>query len=722
MCSWKSLLLEYAKSHDLESHDTAMGIGIGFTDGCDVFWVLPGEVFSTVPCNADGPGPERNLIAEYEAIDKVRSQVIHALRHHLAENHIQVDRETSGDWAWESTGGVSSSVNVGACLTAQAQNNEDIRDTLIALLKGSFLAKAPSPKRLARYLSMPLPPANEAPIDIDDDDDDDDQDDDDPETINQAVTQMVVCGALQHPEPLDELKRIKDKTKPTGRIEQVLRKLDDLLPGCKAACDLLKPGQLQLDYTDGHDSYSVDTRSRSLVQDARELGIEGAAQSIAQKYRHLDQLRADVFNAIWAAANQRGWYQDPMHGLGILGVEAVIRLGATQQEVKFEPGEKLSRTLESSTPEEALRTLFQDNPDFAQACVTHQTQEPGVPVTPPPEKPLIPAEPSTPSDQIELAELNPKRLQDFDAFAAEQLASFLKQKNVSHYYQDRDVYDPAIDTWCSQKDWLAIAERGLDDKYVDPIAIKIFLDADDPRADKMARRYLKNCSPHHEIDPIEVDIIWRYRHEFPKLAREWFVNEYEDVFAEERAALNDPVAMRYLAHSSQTIDDEDGAMSPSRARSLPQDQQESLRLLTVHWASTEHRCSPLDATRLRLALELHWPEVAAALSKNPRLLPGLLTIDRRVDQFDEPGMLLAKDLILIWSRLLPDRFLASLLITARETDLVGLAEEASRRSAVGRPEIAKNLKSSFTIYRQWMKDLEPALAIAWTRCRPHLGK
>jgi hypothetical protein len=112
-----------------------------------------------------------------------------------------------------------------------------------------------------------------------------------------------------------------------------------------------------------------------------------------------------------------------------------------------------------------------------------------------------------------------------------------------------------------------------------------------------------------------------------------------------------------------------------------------------------------------------WRDVADALPENPYLLPTLFTIDRRADQMDEPGMLLASGFMLAWSRLSPSPFLARLIATAHEADLVELAKEASRRSAVGKPEVAKNLESGFTIVLAWHKELQTALAIAWKRCR-----
>ena len=61
-------------------------------------------------------------------------------------------------------------------------------------------------------------------------------------------------------------------------------------------------------------------------------------------------------------------------------------------------------------------------------------------------------------------------------------------------------------------------------------------------------------------------------------------------------------------------------------------------------------------------------------ARNPWLLAGLLTRERRSGQFDEPGILLAGDFLLTWSRFRPSLFLSRLLATAYKTDLVSLAE------------------------------------------------
>ena len=96
-------------------------------------------------------------------------------------------------------------------------------------------------------------------------------------------------------------------------------------------------------------------------------------------------------------------------------------------------------------------------------------------------------------------------------------------------------------------------------------------------------------------------------------------------------------------------------MPPSRFRPIAR--RNSIAQL-LESARTGHRWSPPPPEKLYIARRMNWPDVADALAENPYALPGLLTVERRGDQFDEPGILLAKDFLLAWSRLSPSPFLA----------------------------------------------------------------
>jgi hypothetical protein len=111
------------------------------------------------------------------------------------------------------------------------------------------------------------------------------------------------------------------------------------------------------------------------------------------------------------------------------------------------------------------------------------------------------------------------------------------------------------------------------------------------------------------------------------------------------------------------------------------------------------------------------PAVVVRLEENPFLLAGLLTIARRDDEFDEPGLLMSGELLLPWSALWPTELLARLVATAVKTDLVALAKEASQIASIGQPDVEAELKSAFDAYENYAKTLEVNLAVAWKRCR-----
>jgi len=65
---------------------------------------------------------------------------------------------------------------------------------------------------------------------------------------------------------------------------------------------------------------------------------------------------------------------------------------------------------------------------------------------------------------------------------------------------------------------------------------------------------------------------------------------------------------------------------------------------------------------------------------------------------------------------------ARLIATARHNDLVALAQQAARASAVNKPEVLPYLQTTIDAYHSWWADLQPTLAIAWKRCRAHVGR
>lgn len=706
---WRQRLLAHGQAVGRTTYEDALGVGIEFEDGCDVFWVLPGEVMSTVPVPAEGPSAPEDLIARYDEINRVRERALHVIRHCLASKRFGVDRSRSGSWGLEWEGGASSTLAVGAGLTAVARDTRDAYAAVSACLKNSWAGKVPSRKRAERYLNTKGPPENERPMSeepptrplV-------------PPTVRGVLSLMGLCKALESPETLTSPESVKAAAAPTGRIGQTLLRLADRLPQAKASADLLKPASVSIDFEDGYASFDVDTRSRPLARRIRDRGPAAVGDELADEFLALNAARSRVLRAVRQAAAQRGWRKHEF-GLAFFGIEKLIHLGASRREVSLAPTEKLTDLLRHTPLEAAVRQLFAEHGDFAEACVAALRDPLPDGQIDLPDGPLAPREAPSPPP---LRTLDADLVAAMDRFADERLGAYMDEERTIWEYRNAEVYDPPADTWARPGDWVRVAERFADAEWPHPMATVILLDAGDPRGDSLARRFLEHQEPHHEVGAAEVEILWRYRHRFPEVARRWFSPDgYDDVpFAKERASLGDPVAVRRRA-AELAEDDVDDDPTPESAARLPPERREQLRRDLLAWARTDFHWAAPQVDRLRVALRMGWRDVADALTENPYLLAGLLTHERRADQFDEPGMLLAREFLLVWSKLSPTPFLARLLATARATDLVALAEQAARASAVGKPDVAKNLPSTLDIYRHWLKHLEPAIAIAWKRCR-----
>lgn len=707
---WRQPLLAHARSLGRPVYEHALGIGIDFEDGFDAFWVLPGEVTSTFAVPAEGPASVQELITEYDRIGRVRERALHVISHYLASLNVVVSAGRNGNWGLELEDGSSTSLTVGAKLTAVARDTNDVYAVVEACIKHTWLRKVPSRKRIDRYLATDGPPdtshlagrESERRQLI-------------PPTIRAALGWMGLCKALDTPEVFTSPDALKAAASPTGPIAQALLRLEERLTGVDGSVDLLKPGVLSLKFDDGYDRFDIDTRSKDLARRVRADGPQGAGDALAEEFIRLNGARARVLGAVWQAAAKRGWRKQVI-GMAFFGVEDSVHLGETRREVKFNPAGPLTEALRANDPGAVLRALFADAPDFADDCVAALADSRQATAGDIPDAQLLPrdAPPAPPLRQLDV-----DLVARLDAFAAARLRDFLREDGAIWKYRDADVYDPKLDTWATQRDWIEVAAAHLKGQWPHPMAVVILLDAGDPRADELARRYVENTEPHHEVSAAEVEIAWRYRRQYPDAARKWFLPQgFDDVpYAKERAALGDPIAARHQFAEHPEAVEVDEYTPAEVVRRLTEGQRQKVHEELLTWARTNHRWAPPDAARLRHAIAMGWRDVADELPNNPYLLATLLRIERRPDQFDEPGILLASDFLLAWSRLSPSTFLARLVATAFEADVVALAKEAARRGAVGKPDVQKNLASSASIYASWHKELQAALAIAWTRCR-----
>jgi hypothetical protein len=711
---WKSPIRARAASTGRALYESPLGLGIDFPDGCDAFWILPGEVTSTLPVPAAGPESVDNLLAAYDRIGHLRDRALHVVRHYLASKQVRLTPRPSGQWGIEWAGGSSSSLSVGAHLTAVARDTNDVYAMVRAVLEHSWVGKVPSRRRIDRYLDTPGLPApdpvpSSATREL-------------PGTIRTTLAWMGVCNAVHHADEIDSEKALKSRVVPDGRIGQTLLRLADRLPTVESSVDLLKPGTLGIEFDDGHASFDVRARSRDLVRRIAASTPQAVGDQLADEFLALNAARARTLRAIRQAAAARAWRKQEFNLRFLVSLHE-IHLGHTHREVTFDPGDALTDKLRTAPPETVLRQLFAAHPAFADACVAALNNPLPDDRIDLPDGELAPRNlPAAPP----LCELDVDIISDLDRFAAKTLHAHLAVTRTIWEYRTSDSYDPAIDTWATLTDWLAVAERhlDLDKEWPHPVAILILLDQDDPRGDALARAYLAKAEPHHEVSDAEVEIVWRYRHALPDVASRWFAPaQFNDVpFADYRAPLGDPLAQRHTTVDEASQDaaaDEDDldSLSPAALDHLDPTRRERLHQALFGWARTTYRWSPPDAGRLRVALRMNWPDVADALAENPFMLGGLLTRGRRGEQMDEPGLLLGKDLVLVWSRLSPSPFLARLLATAHQTDLLAEAEKAARASVAAKPHTASGLNPALDAYRAWLKDFHVALAITWTRCR-----
>lgn len=708
---WKDRIRAHAATTGRALHESPVGLGLDFADGCDAFWILPGEVASTLPVPPDGPTSVDDLLAAYDRIDHVRDRALHVLRHYIASKRIRVTLDRSGEWGleWEGGGGTSS-ISVGAHLTAVARDTGDVHEVVRAAVTHSWVGKVPSRTRIDRYLRTPAPPAAAAPSPP--------PSAQPPSGIRRTLALMGVCNTIDYAAGnAVAADKLATRAAPNGRIARMLLRLADRLPAAEAHVDLLKRGTVSIEFDDGYASFDLETRARPLARRIAADGPTAVADRLADEFLALNRARTRTLRAIRQAAAARGWRKDEFRpGLLFGGAKPVVHLGLTHREVSFDPEDELTAALRTTPPQDVLARIFSSAPDFARACADALSD-------PLPDDPIVPDATLAPRDvpaAPPLRDPDAVLAKELDAFAADTLRAYLAERRTIWDYRDPDVYDPATDTWATRADWVRVAERHLDGECPNPMAVKILLEAGDPRGDALARRYVSTAEPHHEVGDAAVEIVWRYRHAFPAVARAWFTtSEGNDVpFADVRARLGDPVALRNATVEFRPDDDGvDLHSNPAAIERVDATRRAAIHRDALAWARINHRWSPPDAGPLQVARRMAWPDVADALEQNPYLLAGLLTRDRRDDGMDEPGMLTAKPFLLAWSRLAPSPFLARLLATAYATDLVGLAEQAARQVAILKPETAASLDMVANTYRAWLKDFHVALSVAWTRCR-----
>jgi hypothetical protein len=707
--SWQERLVAYTSERNLSFVIVAEGVGIEFADGCDAFWVLPGEVTSSVLVRETQPDVTW-LIGEFERIDRLRSSVLHVIRHDLAARAIYLDRRYSGEWG-VMAGCVSSSVSVGPSLTARAVGERDVYRLVADCYENTILGEPPDRPQIDRYLATDGHPPDER-----------DWPDETPEigllnTLRSLLIASGLCKAVEDEANLASPEKLAEAAVPTGRLGRALMHLADRLPHVSANCDLTDRS-ITLDFDDREDGFRIPRRSRDLARRVRSLGLRAAADHLADDFLRLNSARRAVLDAVKSAASRLGWSVERKRPFFVgPGIPATWYLGRTRREVELPVGFVLTDLLRTASPEQAIRHLLASHNSFAEACVVAlgDGDTPGKL----PERDLATA---LPTRHPHLRPLDPATMAEMDQFADRTLAAYLRNERTIWDYRDSARFDPTRDTWATIADWMYLAEPLIGGEWPNPAAVLVLLDAGDPMGADRARYLLKRMEPDHEASGVEVELAWRFRHELPELALKWFGPQPFDQmpFAEHRARLGDPVARRYqLANEGFAIDDDQTwseRANPVMSGVQPDpDYRSRLRLKLMEWARTTWKWSPAEPLELQKALWLDLDEVADALGENEYLTNGLLCGDRIHFMFDEPGVFLSAEFLLAWSRLKPTRLLARIVATACTGEVLAEAERVARESVERKPALGARLGSTLETYRRWWADLQIPLAICWKR-------
>ncbi len=708
--SWRERFAGCALERKLAAVITTEGVGIEFTDGCDAFWVLPGEVTSSIPLVAREHDVTA-LIGEFERIDRQRTSVLHVIRHDLAERRFYLDRRRSGEWGVMTTSGVSSSISVGPILSARCAGEQNVSHLIAACYENTILGEPPGGRQIDRYLASAGAPPNERPWP------DETPTIGFPNTLRGYLLATGLCKAVENEANMRSPERLADLVVPIGRLGRALLHLADRSPEVSASCDLAD-GSLALEFDDHEDSLRIPRRSRDLARRVRSLGVLAAADDLADEYLRLNADRCFVLDAVKHAASDRGWGVQRIRPFILAtGIPATWYLGQTQREVKLPVGRELTARLRTQSPEEAIRQLLVPYHSFAQECVAALAKE-GPPLRLP-ERDLAPA---VPTRHPRLRSLDAETMAEMDSFAGRTLAAYLRCERTIWDYRWSNRFDPSFDTWATTADWVHLAEQLVDGDWPNPAAVLALVELGDPRGTQKARDLLQRMEPHHEVSDAAVELVWRFRHARPDIARKWFApRPFDQVpFAERRARLGDPVARRYLlANEGFDIDDENtwsDRANPALSGLRPHAQVRSrVRNRLMEWARTTWKWSPAESDELYKALWLGLDEVASALDENAYLANGLLCGDRTHFMFDEPGILLSADFLLAWSRLKPTRLLAQIVATAHTGDMLAEADRIALESVERNPACRANLASSMKIYRTWWENLQVPMSITWKR-------
>lgn len=679
------------------------GIGVEFRDGNDAWWILPDDPLSSVPVPSSDAADPSAILAEYERLDGLRFRAIHAIRHHLANQGVRTARVRNGDWPIQQ-GIASSQLIVGVSLTVMFAESDDVVAAVRDVFTNSII-KPPSPRRIQRYLADEGDPHDELPwseeaIDV--------------ESAFSPMTVLAMmglckaislCGTTSEDGRPPSPEKLADAAQPRGRVGQALARFAAELPDASAWLELLD-GAMQVQFDDGLDQYRIHPKSRDLATSIRRNGPERTGDDLVAEYRRLNTDRARVITALRVALPKLGFRVQDEH--------ARLHFGPGVRLASLDLGEPLTEALRRGTAKDAVRSLLPSNPELAESVadalpseMPENLPEPTTAVLPPPKPP-----------PVSILQINELDLAHLDQVARSIIDRYLGQREVLSAYFDSMLYDVSTDTWATRDDWLDAANRFRGKDFINPNAelIRLELGVTDDLSDWMS--HLRQLGRHGENSDAEIISVFRYRHDYPDIGTAWFAAEpFEDCpEAEIRARIGDWIASRFLAASIDSEDDDVwGTLSKLTPNALDaffdSAQIERWRNRAVHEIEETWNWVTFDHNLLRSAAVHGWPEVGAALSRNPYLIHALV-FDGSMQIFS------AGNLFLAWSRLVPSIETARLVGTLLGSDLQGKA----RTLAIAMVGDLKGGRSDFVSQcaDRWLTELLRGLAIAWTRCRPSI--
>lgn len=694
---------DFAREHGLDIFEVPGGWGIRFSDGYDVYWVLPDERWHFLH-EAVSAGDASHL----SVLNERRERVIDAIRRYLAKQKVAVERLPNGTWPCTREGGISE-FTVGAHLTRWLVAESDLVAVMRRAFEGTYL-RGPSERRAQRHLGEFGKPFEERPW----------PDVDDEEAIGAmsesplaALGWMGLCKALKHESSFESPEAFAAAVEPKGRIGHALLKVAQRLPNSKASVELTD-GSMCIEFSDEYDSFKIAPKSRELRDLLRAMTPEDAGDHLADEYERLNSSRSRVLDAVFGCLREQGYHLDS--NTVLVGLEAKQMVGREFREFAVELGESVTNAIEESGEERAVRQALAAEEKLADAAVEFLGRtEAGLRID---ERPLRPANPP----KRELPVLSAEQLSLLDERADMLLRRFMETDDALLAYSNPLMWDVGSDSWADAQQWIALAQEHVLGSYPRCDAEMILIDHGDPTARERFMARLQDAEPHHEVWDQEVEMVWKLRQESPELAEKWFgPRQHEDVpYAEVRARLGDPIAACHVLGS--ILDEDSEHPVPTVLKDLPatlvpvfidSSQVEKWRQAALQWAE---ECWEWnwggDGEVLAVAAKMGWQEVGHRLESNPFLLPGLLDSSE-----DDPGVLFAEQLFLGWSKLAPSPFLMRLVGYVLSLDLERASESLARRCMGSEEFVEQHPTMPGEISDAWLGKIGVALAISWHRCR-----